>query len=60
MKTEISRGSGKQLITGKLSGTPGTQNRTLALNTKGVAVGTYLYVCSPHASFGMGGSIIVE
>ena len=30
VKTEISRGSGKQVITGKLSGTPGTQNGTLA------------------------------
>ena len=60
VKTEISRGSGKQVITGKLSGTPGTQNGTLAWNTTGVLGGTYFYVCSPHASFGMGGSIIVE
>ena len=60
VKTEISRGSGNQVITGKLSGTPGTQNGNLAWNTTGVAAGKYFYVYSPHASFGMGGSIIVE
>jgi len=25
-----------------------------------VSAGKYYYVCSPHATFGMGGSIIVE
>ena len=60
VKTEISRGSGNQVITGKLSSTPGTQDRNLAWNTTGVAAGKYFYVCSPHAAFGMGGSIIFE
>ena len=60
IKTKFSRGSGNQVITGKLSGTPGTQSGKLSWNTKGVSPGTYYYVCSPHATFGMGGSIIVE
>ena len=60
IKTEFSRGGGNQVTTGTLSGTPGTQNGKLAWNTMGVPAGTYYYVCSPHASFGMGGSIIVE
>ena len=60
IKTEFSRGSGNQVITGKLSGTPGTQSGKLSWNTKGVSPGKYYYVCSPHATFGMGGSIIVE
>ena len=38
----------------------GLKRGTLAWNTKGVAAGKYFYVCSPYASFGMGGSIIVE
>ena len=60
IKTDFSRGRGNQVTTGRLSGTPGTQNGTLAWNTMGVPAGTYYYVCSPHASFGMGGSIIIE
>ena len=60
IKTKFSRGSGNQVITGKLSGTPGTQSGKLSWNTTGVSVGKYYYVCSPHATFGMGGSIIVE
>ena len=60
IKTEFSRGGGDQVTTGILSGTPGTQNGTLSWNTKGVSKGKYYYVCSPHASFGMGGSIIVK
>ena len=60
IKTEFSRGGGNQVSTGRLSGTPGTQNGKLAWNTMGVPAGTYYYVCSPHASFGMGGTIIVE
>ena len=60
IKTEFSRGGGDQVTTGILSGTPGTQNGTLSWNTKGVSKGKYYYVCSPHASFGMGGSIIIE
>ena len=60
VKTEIYWGSSNQVITWKLSGMPGTQNGNLAWNTKGVAAGKYFYVCSPHASFGMSGSIIVE
>ena len=60
IKTEFSRGSGDQVTTGTLSGTAGVQNGKLAWNTKGVSKGIYYYVCSPHASFGMGGSIIVE
>ena len=39
---------------------PGTQDGKLSWDTTGVSAGTYYYVCSPHASFGMGGSIIVE
>ena len=58
IKTEFSRGSGNQVITGKLSGTPGTQSGKLSWNTTGVSAGKYYYVCSPHATFGMGGSII--
>ena len=60
IKTKFSRGSGNQVITGKLSGTPGTQSGKLSWNTTGVSAGKYYYVCSPHATFGMGGSIIVE
>ena len=60
IKTDFSRGGGNQVTTGRLSGTPGTQNGILAWNTMGVPAGTYYYVCSPHASFGMGGSIIIE
>ena len=60
IKTEFSRGSGNQVITGTLSGTPGTQAGKLSWNTTGVSAGQYYYVCSPHATFGMGGSIIVE
>ena len=60
IKTEFSRGSGDQVTTGILSGTPGTQNGKLSWNTTGVSAGTYYYVCSPHASFGMGGTIIVK
>ena len=60
IKTEFSRGSGNQVTTGKLSGTPGIQAGKLSWNTTGVSKGKYYYVCSPHASFGMGGSIIVE
>ena len=60
IKTKFSRGSGNQVITGKLSGNPGTQSGKLSWNTKGVSAGKYYYVCSPHATFGMGGSIIVE
>ena len=60
IKTEFSRGSGNQVKTGLLSGAPGTQNGQLSWNTTGVSSGKYYYVCSPHASFGMGGEIIVE
>ena len=60
IKTEFSRGGGDQVITGTISGTPGTQNGKLSWNTTGVSAGKYFYVCSPHASFGMGGTIIVE
>ena len=60
IKTEFSRGGGDQVTTGTISGTPGTQNGKLSWNTTGVSAGKYFYVCSPHASFGMGGAIIVE
>ena len=60
IKTKFSRGGGDQVTTGILSGNPGTQNGTLSWDTKGVSKGKYYYVCSPHASFGMGGSIIIE
>ena len=60
IKTEFSRGGGDQVITGTISGTPGTQNGKLSWNTTGVSAGKYFYVCSPHASFGMGGTIIVK
>ena len=60
IKTEFSRGGGDQVTTGTLSGTPGTQDGKLSWNTTGVSAGKYYYVCSPHAPFGMGGSIIVE
>ena len=59
IKTEFTGGGGDQVITGKLSGAPG-QNGELSWNTTGVSAGKYYYVCSPHASFGMGGTIIVE
>ena len=59
IKTEFTRGVGDQVFTGKLSGIPG-QNGKLSWNTAGVSQGTYYYVCSPHASFGMGGTIVVE
>ena len=60
IKTEFSRGGGDQVTTGTISGTLGTQNGKLSWNTTGVLAGKYYYVCSPHASFGMGGTIIVE
>ncbi len=60
IKTEFSRGDGDQVTTGTISGTPGTQNGKLSWDTTGVSAGKYYYVCSPHASFGMGGTIIVE
>ena len=60
IKTEFSRGGGDQVTKGTLSGTPGTQDGKLSWNTTGVSAGKYYYVCSPHAPFGMGGSIIVE
>ena len=60
IKTEFSRGGSDQVTTGILSGTPGTQNGILSWNTNGVSKGKYYYVCSPHASFGMGGSIIIK
>ena len=60
IKTKFSRGVRDQVTTGILSGTPGTQKGTLSWDTKGVSKGKYYYVCSPHASFGMGGSIIIE
>ena len=60
VKTEFSRGGGDQVTTGTISGTPGTQNGKLSWNTTGVSAGKYFYVCSPHASFGMGGTIIVK
>ena len=60
IKTEFSPGGGDQIITGTISGTPGTQNGKLSWNTTGVSAGKYYYVCSPHASFGMGGTIIVK
>ena len=60
IKTKFSRGGGDQVTTGILSGTPGTQDGKLSWNTTGVSAGKYYYICSPHAPFGMGGSIIVE
>ena len=60
IKTDFSRGGGDQVTKGILSGTPGIQNGTLSWNTEGVSKGKYYYICSPHASFGMGGSIIIE
>lgn len=60
IKTEFSRGAGDQVRTGIISGTLGTQNGIVSWNTTGVSAGKYYYVCSPHASFGMGGTIIVE
>ena len=60
IKTKFSRGGGDQVTTGTLSGTPGTQDGKLSWNTTGVSAGKYYYVCSPHAPFGMGGSIIVK
>ena len=60
LKTEFSRGGGDQVTSGTLSGTPGTQDGKLSWHTTGVSEGTYYYVCSPHASFGMGGTIIVK
>ena len=60
IKDEFSRGGGDQVTTGTISGTPGTQNGKLSWNTTGVSAGKYFYVCSPHASFGMGGTIIVK
>ena len=59
IKTSYVGGSGSQVSTGTVTGTQGTTNSTLSWNTSGVTAGTYYYVCSPHASFGMGGSIVV-
>ena len=59
IKTSYVGGSGSQVTTGTITGTQGTTNSTLSWNTSGVSAGTYYYVCSPHASFGMGGSIVV-
>ena len=60
LKTEFSRGSVKQIKTGKLSGSQGTQVGKLSWDTSGVSAGIYYYVCSPHAPFGMGGKIVVK
>ena len=60
IKTKFSPGSNHQVKQGILSGTPGIQTGQLSWNTTGVSAGKYYYVCSPHASFGMGGEIIVE
>ena len=60
IKTEFTRGELNQVTSGIISGTAGTQNGKISWNTSGVSEGTYYYVCSPHASFGMGGSIIVK
>ena len=60
IKTEFSRGSSNQITTGTLSGTPGIQSGKISWNTTGVSEGKYYYVCSPHATFGMGGIILVE
>ena len=60
IKTKFSRGRGNQVITGKIFGTLGTQSGKLPWNTTGVSAGKYYYVCSPHETFSMGGSIIVE
>ena len=60
IKTKFSRGGGDQVTTGILSGKQGNQNGKLSWDTKGVSKGKYYYVCSPHAPFGMGGSIIIE
>ena len=60
IKTEFSRGGGDQVTKGTIFGAPGTQNGKLSWNTTGVSAGKYYYVCSPHASFGMGGTIIVK
>ena len=59
IKTSYVGGSGSQVSTGTITGTQGTTNSTLSWNTSGVSAGTYYYVCSPHAVFGMGGSIVV-
>ena len=59
IKTSYVGGSGSQVSTGTITGTQGTTNSTLSWNTSGVSAGTYYYVCSPHAAFGMGGSIVV-
>ena len=59
IKTAFTGGSGNQVSTGTVTGTQGTQSGTLSWNTTGVSAGTYYYVCSPHASFGMGGSIVI-
>ncbi len=59
IKTKFSRGGGDQVIKGILSGTPGTQDGKLSWNITGVSAGKYNYVCSPHAPFRMGRSIIV-
>ena len=60
IKTDFSRGAGDQVTTGIISGTLGTQNGIVSWNTTGVSAGKFYYVCSPHAPFGMGGTIIVE
>ena len=60
IKTEFSRGGGNQVKKGTISGIPGIQDGKLSWNTTGVSTGEYYYVCSPHASFGMGGTIVVE
>ena len=59
IKTVYVGGSGSQVSTGTVTGTQGTQSGTLSWNTTGVSAGTYYYVCSPHASLGMGGSIVI-
>ena len=60
IKTSFTGGSGNQVTTGTVTGTQGTQSGSVSWNTSGVTPGTYYYVCSPHASFGMGGSIVVS
>ena len=60
IKIEFSRGGGNQVTVVILSGTPETQDGKISWNTTEVSENIYYYIYSPHASFGIGGLIILE
>ena len=59
INTEFSHGDNNQVKKGTLSCSLGTQDGELSWNTKRESAGKYFCICSPHASLGMGGAIVI-